>query len=326
MRQPVSIGLGFVLGAAAAVAAIVIATHPQLVRRLLRPETPHQRYTRALAEGGLARTALAAGWLAAADRALEQPVTVETPFTQDTVLDPARGAALGYLVNVKRGQKLDVKVARPDGWSGLVFIDLFEPDAQGTAPRRPIASADEDATALSREARESGTYVVRIQPELLRGGRINVTLQAGPSLSFPVSGGGGRDVQSVFGDARDAGRRRHEGVDIFAARGTPVLAASSGFVTSVGENAIGGRVVWVWDVSRGLRFYYAHLQDQLVRPGRYVDAGDTLGTVGNTGNARTTPPHLHFGVYAGGEGAIDPAPFIRPSPARPPLSARRRSR
>jgi murein DD-endopeptidase MepM/ murein hydrolase activator NlpD len=129
-----------------------------------------------------------------------------------------------------------------------------------------------------------------------------------------VSGAGAASIQSGYGAARDAGRRRHEGVDIFAPRGTPVVAASDGFVVKVGENALGGRVVWLWDMSRGVTIYYAHLQEQLVTTGAFVRAGDTLGTVGNTGNARTTAPHLHFGIYARGEGALDPDAFIRPAP------------
>ncbi|RYY98431.1 MAG: M23 family metallopeptidase, partial [Chitinophagaceae bacterium] len=55
--------------------------------------------------------------------------------------------------------------------------------------------------------------------------------------------------------------------------------------------------------------YYAHLDEQRVRPGQHVAAGDILGLVGNTGNARHTPAHLHFGIYTAG-GAVDPFPFI----------------
>jgi SH3-like domain-containing protein len=84
-------------------------------------------------------------------------------------------------------------------------------------------------------------------------------------------------------------------------------------VTSVGENRLGGQVVWLWDPKRHHAQYYAHLSEQLVAPGRLVQRGDVIGRVGNTGNARATPPHLHFGIYAG-TGAIDPAPFVRPLP------------
>jgi peptidoglycan LD-endopeptidase LytH len=101
-------------------------------------------------------------------------------------------------------------------------------------------------------------------------------------------------------------------VDIFAPRGTPVLAAAPGRAYRVGITNLGGKVVWVRDPLRNARLYYAHLDSQHVRDGDRIEIGDTLGFVGNTGNARTTPPHLHFGLYRTGEGAIDPTPFLRP--------------
>jgi hypothetical protein len=100
-------------------------------------------------------------------------------------------------------------------------------------------------------------------------------------------------------------------VDIFARRGTPVLAAADGTVETVDVKPVGGKVVWLRDPARNARLYFAHLDSQVVRPGQRVHVGDTLGFVGNTGNARTTAPHLHFGIYRRGEGAVDPAPFIR---------------
>jgi murein DD-endopeptidase MepM/ murein hydrolase activator NlpD len=284
----------------------------------LGSETPHQRYSRSLLEGGLAHTALATEWLAAATRALVQPAELAVPFTEDALIDPAKPVSLGYAVTLKRGQRLDAQVKVTTDTPGRLFIDLFEPDTEGRPERRPVASAGQDATVLSHEARLSGVYILRIQPELLRGGHLRLTSVRAPALGFPVSGRGAANIHSVYGDDRDAGRRSHEGIDIFAARGTPVVAASDGVVTSVGENRLGGKVVWVWNPSRRVRLYYAHLQDQMVRTGTLVSAGDTLGTVGNTGNAKTTPPHLHFGIYARGEGAIDPDAFIRPMPGLPP--------
>ena len=82
---------------------------------------------------------------------------------------------------------------------------------------------------------------------------------------------------------------------------------------------IGGKVVWVLDTARDLSLYYAHLDSQGVSPGTRVRAGDALGTVGNTGNARTTVPHLHFGIYDRREGPIDPMPFVHEPPAAPAL-------
>jgi peptidoglycan LD-endopeptidase LytH len=121
-------------------------------------------------------------------------------------------------------------------------------------------------------------------------------------------------VGSRFGDPRDGGSRDHQGVDIFAPRGTPVLAAADGWVTGATENRLGGKVVWVWNPASGEALYYAHLDRQEVSPGARVRAGDVIGRVGNTGNARGTPPHLHFGIYEPGQGAVDPLPFICDAP------------
>jgi peptidoglycan LD-endopeptidase LytH len=319
MRRRSATRIAWLVGIAGVVAAAILA--PDRLRevwRRLEPSSPHQRYTRALEAGGLAHTALAAEWLTAAARAVNQPVALTAPFIEAALVDPARPLALGYEITLKRGQKFDVAITVDTDTPGRVFIDLFRREGVVTVDGA-VASAAEDKATLSYEARESGAYVLRVQPELLRGGHLTVRTTIAASLLFPVSGSQG--IQSVFGDPRDAGRRRHEGVDIFAKAGTPVVAASDGFVSRVGENALGGQVVWVWDVSRGVRYYYAHLQQQLVSAGTLVRRGQVLGTVGNTGNARTTPPHLHFGIYASGEGAIDPEAFIRPGPPAPATPA-----
>jgi len=87
------------------------------------------------------------------------------------------------------------------------------------------------------------------------------------------------------------------------------VAAAAGVVNRVNETNIGGKVVWLRD-TRGNSLYYAHLDSQAVSPGTPVKVGDVLGFVGNTGNARSTPPHLHFGVYRRGEGPVDPYWFV----------------
>ena len=124
-------------------------------------------------------------------------------------------------------------------------------------------------------------------------------------------------MTSGFGAERDGGQREHHGIDIPAPRGTPVLSAGDGVVTSVAVTDVGGKVVWIWDSARDLSLYYAHLDSQGVSTGARVRAGDALGTVGNTGNARTTVPHLHFGIYHRREGPIDPMPFVHEPLAAP---------
>lgn len=130
------------------------------------------------------------------------------------------------------------------------------------------------------------------------------------SLPMPVRGVPASRVADTWGAPR--GRdRRHEGVDIFAPRGTDVLSTTPGIVASVREGGLGGRQVWVLGPARE-RHYYAHLDDwaEGLEEGALVLPGDVIGHVGDTGNARGTPPHLHYGIYGEG-GAYDPLPLLR---------------
>jgi murein DD-endopeptidase MepM/ murein hydrolase activator NlpD len=127
--------------------------------------------------------------------------------------------------------------------------------------------------------------------------------EAPTSLPVPVQGVSPTRLTDTWGAARSGGRR-HEGIDIFAPRGTPVLSTTEGVVMQVGTNNLGGQVVWVLGPGRQ-RHYYAHLDGYAdIARGQLVAPGDVLGHVGNTGNAQGTPPHLHYGIYDGG--AINP--------------------
>jgi murein DD-endopeptidase MepM/ murein hydrolase activator NlpD len=108
--------------------------------------------------------------------------------------------------------------------------------------------------------------------------------------------------------------RKHEGQDIFAALGTPIYSATSGYVYKVGEDNLGGHTVSV--IGSGARiYYYAHLDSYApnLSVGDRVTTRTLLGYVGSTGNANGTPPHLHFGVYAV-DGAINPLPLLTDRP------------
>lgn len=145
-------------------------------------------------------------------------------------------------------------------------------------------------------------------------------LDAPVSLPVPVQGVAARRLADTWGAAR-AGGRTHQGIDIFARRGTPVLSATEGVVTRVGTNELGGQVVWVMGPGRQMH-YYAHLDGYAdIRRGQLVAPGDVLGFVGNTGNAKGTPPHLHYGIYATG-GALNPYPLLTaPAPTEPAPTA-----
>ncbi len=271
--------------------------------------TPHEEYAAALRRAGLAETALARDWLTAARTALESPTPAKLPLTTNVEHDPSQPRAYGYRLRLERGRVLKVQLTVEGDEPSLVFIDLFEL-AEGAPPER-LASAERASTILEHEVEREGTYILRLQPELLRGGTVRISQLTTASLTFPVSGVSSSAVRSYFRDPRDNNTREHHGIDIFAPRNTPVLAASDGFVSFVGTNRLGGNVVWIWDPERGQSHYYAHLEKQSVSPGQRVEAGDLVGYVGNTGNARTTPPHLHFGIYSRGEGPIDPLPFVQ---------------
>ena len=310
--------------------------------------TPHERYGEGLEEAGLAETALGARWLAAADTALREAASVSVPHREAGFFPAHEPRAVGWRVSMRRGRRLVVEVEARSSREPRLFLDAFrqvassvEPsgvapeeargDARDEAPAgdgrafEHLIAADSGVTAspagpslhrLTWTAEEDGEVVVRLQPELLREVAYEVVLRTEPTLAFPVEGANVEAVRSGFGSPRDAGARRHEGVDIFAPRGTPVLAAAPGRVARVGRNRLGGRVVWV-RTDRRLALYHAHLDTVLVEPGMRLSAGDTVGLVGNSGNARTTPPHLHFGIYARGSGAVDPLPYLRPAPPAP---------
>lgn len=116
-------------------------------------------------------------------------------------------------------------------------------------------------------------------------------------------------LTDTWGAARSQGRT-HEGIDIFAARGTPIQATTQGIVRKVGENNLGGRVVVVVGPG-GAGHYYAHLEDYAdISPNDWVNAGDIIGYVGDSGNAKGTPPHVHYGIYINGS-AVNPYPLLQ---------------
>ena len=150
------------------------------------------------------------------------------------------------------------------------------------------------------------------------GPRIGLPVRpAPPGVSAPDFGG---YVFPVFGDnvsfGNDYGAPRavtgwHHGNDLYAPTGTPVLAVADGELFLVGVNRLGGNRLWLRD-DAGNEFYYAHLSayTPLARDGARVRAGDPIGFIGNSGQAITTPPHLHFEVHPGGLDSVNPYPYL----------------
>lgn len=150
-----------------------------------------------------------------------------------------------------------------------------------------------------------------------------------PIVAIPAIAGGadaapqssGRYVFPVFGSAASftddygaprAGTGTHHGNDIFAPTGTPALAVADGEVYKVGVNTLGGNRLWLRD-RFGNTYYYAHLSGYAsqIHDGARVRAGEIIAFVGNTGQAITTPPHLHFEVHPGDGESVNPYPYLQ---------------
>lgn len=119
-------------------------------------------------------------------------------------------------------------------------------------------------------------------------------------LVIPVAGAAPTSLSDTFTQARAAGERRHDAIDIMAGEGTPVLAASSGQVEKLFASDEGGNTIYVRSPDRRLITYYAHLSayEPGLREGARVRQGQRLGFVGHTGNAHAEAPHLHFAMWA----------------------------
>ena len=277
-----------------------------------RPPSPHEHYEQSLKTAQLDRTALGRDWTAAAQRALHDSLTINVPYRESGYFSARQPLAVGYRMAGVRGDKFTIRVSVQGREPVRVFVDVFALNGQTTDL---VASAKTDTTTalleLVWEPRRAQTYLIRVQPELLRSGRYTLAITRDPVLLFPVQGHSSKQISSYFGVPRDGGKRRHEGIDIFAPRGTPAIASVAGVISEVGQNRLGGNVVFLTDTDREQRLYYAHLDRFNVTNGQRVNPGDTVGFVGNTGNAHTTGPHLHFGVYTFAGGAVDPLPYVR---------------
>jgi peptidoglycan LD-endopeptidase LytH len=135
------------------------------------------------------------------------------------------------------------------------------------------------------------------------GGQTQIVLPSTGGMVCPVAG----PVSFVdsWGAPRSGGRR-HEGVDMMADYGTPVVAITSGTISGSGYHPLGGNMLFL-TANDGDVFYYAHNQQNMVTSG-HVQTGQQIATVGDTGNA-TGIPHLHFEYHPGGGGAVNPYPL-----------------
>lgn len=183
-------------------------------------------------------------------------------------------------------------------------VRAVEHEAPG-APPRPSTPA-----GLEQGEPRPGETTLPRRPTSVRGatgsGRIVGSLQG---YQFPVLGGS--SYTNDWGAPRASTGVPHQGTDIFAAEGTPLVAVADGVLDRVGWNTIGGYRLWLFD-QYGNSFYYAHLSaySPLAADGARVRRGDVIGFVGHTGDAQYTPPHVHFEVHPLNGPATNPFPFL----------------
>jgi murein DD-endopeptidase MepM/ murein hydrolase activator NlpD len=230
-------------------------------------------------------------------------------------------AVSGKAVAAARGRRVPV-----GDWGQALLLPA--PAAVPGAPRLFRASVLSIRLDRPRGGLRPGTVVLvglALAPRVKRpahakakGSRpLKVTPPLGlPRYVFPVAGDASYG-DSYGGPRGDVPGNWHHGDDIFAKLGTPVVAVASGTLNRVGWERLGGWRLWVRD-SLGNEFYYAHLSgySPLALHSNRVEAGEVIGFVGNTGDAFTTPPHLHFEIHPRSllhlqyDGAVDPTTYL----------------
>lgn len=248
-------------------------------------------------------------WFMATQTALDDARQIQVPFAGFGTPADGEQAPVAFEFEAHRGQTLELRLERDAAApaDAPIYVDVFRVvEVLGDPLHQRLAALRPSASSLRSRLPSDGTYHVLVQADGTAG-RYRLTLELDSALPFPVVGAREDAIRSLFGASRDAGQRHHEGIDIFVNRLTPVLAVAPGRVMPR-QDALGGNVVWL--NTPGISYYYAHLDRIAVRDQQDVKAGDVLGYVGNTGNARNMPSHLHFGVYRWGREPIDPLPLL----------------
>ena len=290
-----------VLAAAACGALLVAGSNmPSLLARPVPAAAAVPSVVPALGDGGR--------WLEGTLAALDDAAEVRMPFAARGELGGAADVAAAYAFRAWAGQTLEITLRRDSSSEAPIYVEVFRVvDVLGQGLRERLTTLRPSAASMRTRLPSDGIYHVLVQTGATGAGHYGLTLELDASLPFPVVGGEADSIRGLFGASRDAGRRDHEGVDIFVQRLTPVLAVASGSAVR-GHDALGGNTVWL--NTPGTSYYYAHLDRIAVSDQQRVKVGDVLGYVGNSGNASGMPSHLHFGVYRWGREPIDPLPLL----------------
>lgn len=288
----------------------------QWLKDLFGPSTPREAYHKLIKQEGAIGEQDLELWDAAYGVAKTTALRINTPHREIINLDnDLLYSAQAMRLELRPGRRLRIRAA--GATKAPLFGEIYTLK-NGRTSKSPVATWDTLTREITYESSKlrTETIILVTQSAPWQYNKYELQITTEQLLQFPVQGKDEKAIQSFWGAARDGGKRKHEGNDIFAPKGTPLLALTDGEITRVNNGGLGGKTVWLYDADRDLRYYYAHLDEHKVRKGQFVRRGDVVGTVGNTGNARTTPPHLHFGIYA--RGAIDPYSFLQRTDDLPP--------
>ena len=194
---------------------------------------------------------------------------------------------------------------------------LAQQEAEEQARRR----AEEEARQEAEEAARNATTTTTSGGGGSGNGSTTTTVgdtgttTTTPAPPQPSNGGacpmaGAVSFSDSYGEPRSGGRA-HRGVDMIAARGTPIVAVYAGTITRLSTSALGGITLWL-RAENGDQFYYAHLDSYgEIATGQSVPEGFVVGYNGSTGNAPAWLPHLHFEWHPGGGSAVNPYQLVR---------------
>ena len=231
------------------------------------------------------------------DELATQQQEAETAVDTLAALQAAAEAEVVRLAEVEKQRLIDEAVQQELERQQRIRDEQERQEQEAAAA---AAAADAETATAARAADQptagSGSASAPVPPT-------PAPVNAGSGLVCPVAGS--RSYADTWGAARSGGRR-HEGTDIMAPSGTPLVAMEAGRV-EYRSNRLGGLTLRLYGAS-GTRYYYAHLS-RYEGSNRSVAAGAVVGYVGNTGN--TSANHLHLQIHPGGGQAVNPYPYVR---------------